>query len=62
MNAAGVLDGGFVTAAEPVMEQKLSLNVTLFTPSYVCERMAIMVACHYAEEVSRASLRWFYSI
>lgn len=31
MNAVGVLDKGFVTAAEPVMEQKLSLNVALFT-------------------------------
>lgn len=31
MNAVGVLDRGFVTAVEPVMEQKLSLGVPLLT-------------------------------
>lgn len=33
MNAVGVLDGGFVTAAEAVMEHRLSLNVTLLSPN-----------------------------
>lgn len=54
MNAVGVLDRGFVMAAEPVMEQKLSLNVTLFTllslPTLsVCEGMTIVVAYHFTE-------------
>lgn len=31
MNAVGVLDRGFVMAAEPVIEQKLSLNVTVLS-------------------------------
>lgn len=56
MNAVGVLDKGFVTAAEPVMEQRLSLNVTLLTllslPApclAVCEGMTIVEVYHFAE-------------
>lgn len=48
MNAVGVLDRGFVTAAEPVMEQNMSLHSvhSAFTPNSlsVCEKMTIVVS------------------
>lgn len=46
MNAVGVLDRGFVTAAELLMEKKLFALLSLLTVS-VSLGITIVVACHY---------------
>lgn len=58
MNAVGVLDRGFVTAAEPVMEQKLSLNVALFTLLSLCFHSQLCACPWTNTHCGGLSLHW----